>query len=196
MNGFYLFRFDKATKLHFTSEKYNVFEHQGRVRGLTLEKFLQKNDYNIYNAVARKFNDEREAVQFLVANYAYRNVNPIHNIAMAERNISIWNKRKQSITQTFKDDCDILSLHLEKKKIQKQELYNGINGDVPDLFKLFIGGKITVETMHILNEMIGYIDEWKPKHNLVWSKEFLVIEKLKRFVKFDMAKTRELYDEI
>jgi hypothetical protein len=155
-----------------------------------------KKDYNVYNAVARKFTNEKEAIQFLVANYAYRNENPIHNIAMAERNISVWNKRKQSITQTFKDDCDSLSLFLEKKKLRKPELYSGTNGDIPELFKLFIGGKITVETMHILNEMTGYLDDWKPKHNLIWNKEFLVIQKLKNFVKYDKTKIAELYNEI
>lgn len=196
MNGYFLFKFDRATKLHFTTEKYDVFEYKGNVVGITLEKFLLKKDYNVYNAVARKFSNEKEAIQFLVANYAYRNDNPIHNIAMAERNISVWNKRKQSITQTFKNDCDVLSLYLEKKKLQKQELYTGLNGDIPELFKMFIGGNITVETMHILNERFGYLNDWKPKHNLIWNKEFLVIQKLKKFVKFDSTKTDELYDAI
>jgi|694.fasta_scaffold00052_200 hypothetical protein len=194
MNGYSLFKFDKATKLHFTNEKYNVFEYKGSVRGLTFEKFLEKRDYNVYNAVARKFESEKEAIQFLVANYAYRNDNPIHNIAMAERNISIWNKRKQSISHLFKEDIDVISLHLEKKGLVKSDLFE-TNGDVPELFKLFIGGKISVETMHILNEMNDYITEWEPIHSVVWKKEFLVIKKLKKFVKFDIDKLKEIYND-
>lgn len=194
MNGYSLFKFDKATKLHFTNEKYNVFEYKGSVRGLTFEKFLEKRDYNVYNAVARKFESEKEAIQFLVANYAYRNDNPIHNIAMAERNISIWNKRKQSISHLFKEDIDVISLHLEKKGLVKSDLFE-TNGDVPELFKLFIGGKISVETMHILNEMNDYITGWEPIHSVVWKKEFLVIKKLKKFVKFDIDKLKEIYND-
>ena len=196
MNGFQLFKFDKATKLHFTNEKYNVFDYKGSVKGLTFEKFLEKRDYNVYNAVARKFESEKEAIQFLVANYAYKNNNPIHNIAMAERNISIWNKRKQSISHTFKEDISIIALHLEKKKMLKSDLFRIDNGDVPELFKLFIGGKITVETMHILNEMTNYIIDWEPAHSIVWNKEFLIIKKLKKFVKFDIEKLKEAYNDI
>lgn len=196
MNGFYLFRFDKATKLHFTTEKYDVFEYKGKIKGLTFEKFILKSDHTIYNAVARRFTTEKDAIQFLVANYAYRNENPIHNIAMAERNSSIWTKRKQSITQTFQSDCDVLSLFIERKKISKLQLFTGLNGDIPELFKLFIGGKLTVETMHILNQRFDYLSDWKPKHGLIWNKEFLVIQKLKNFVKYDSTKTDELYDAI
>ena len=196
MNGYSLFKFDRATKLHFTTEKYNVFEYKGSVIGTSFEKFLAKRDYNVYNAVARKFDSERDAIQFLVANYAYRNDNPIHNIATSERNVTIWNKRKQSISNIFKEDIDQLALYMEKKRISKDDLFLGKNGDVPDLFKLYMGGKVTIETMHILNEMTDYLDDWKPQHSVIWSKEFLIIEKLKKFVKFDMDKLTVIYNEL
>ena len=78
----------------------------------------------------------------------------------------------------------------------KSDLFRIDNGDVPELFKLFIGGKITVETMHILNEMTNYIIDWEPVHSIVWNKEFLIIKKLKKFVKFDIEKLKEAYNDI
>jgi hypothetical protein len=43
--------------------------------------------------------------------------------------------------------------------------------------------------------MNDYITEWEPIHSVVWKKEFLVIKKLKKFVKFDIDKLKEIYND-
>lgn len=195
INGYSLFKYDRAVKLHFTTEKYNLFESKGKANGLSFENFLAKRDYNVYNAIAQRFETDVQAIQFLVANYAYSNNAPIHNMATSDRNFTIWTKRKQSITNTFREDIDTLQLHLDKNGITPDSLYES-NHNIPALFKIYLAGTITIETMHILNKLNPYLIEWKPLHTMLWSKEFLRIEKLDRFVRYDTDTVTKIYDTL
>jgi len=191
VTGFTLFKYARAVKLHFTDEAYNIFAYGCKVRGTSFEKFLSGKDYNLYNAMARKFEDEADTVQFLVANYAYNN-DPIHNFALSDRNYVIWNKRKQSLSNTFKEDLSKIVLHLEKKKLESSILFNS-KDSLPELFKIYLSGIISIETMYLINKINPYLQDWKDHHSLIWGKEFLLIERLDKFVKFNEETIRQIY---
>lgn len=192
IEGFTFFKYDRVVKLHFTTEQYNLFEQNGVAKGLTYEKFLAKTDYNLYIALARKFETDVAAIQFLVANYAYRNPSPIHNLAASNRNLITWSKRKQSITNTFREDIDKVSLYLEKNKLETKDLFY-YRGVIPELFKIYLSGNITVESMFLIDKINPYIRKWKREHSLLWLNEFLLIEKLDRFVKYNEENIRKIY---
>ena len=183
ITGFKLFQYDKAVKLHFTNKKYNLFEYKGKTNGVTFENFLARRDYNIYNAIARKFETDAESIQFLVANYVYKN-DPIHNIATSDNNFITWNKRKQSITNTFKNDIDNVILVMEKKSLTCSQMIDN-SKDIPELFKMYLGNNITVESLFILNKFLPFIDNWESTLETIWGKDLLIIKKLERFVKYN-----------
>ena len=193
MNGFTLFKFDRVIKLHFTNRKYNIFEQKANAKGLTFENFLAKVDYAVYNAISRKFTSESQAVQFFVANYAYKNNNPIHNLAASDRNLNIWNKRKQAITHTFKEDLGVISLHLEKKKLNVSDLFQSTTS-LPELFKVYLSGLISIETLYLINKIESYVEEWDKHHSLIWGSEFLLIERLDKFVQYDEETVKKIYE--
>ena len=193
MNGFTLFKFDRVVKLHFTNRKYNIFEQKANAKGLTFENFLAKVDYAVYNAISRKFTSESQAVQFFVANYAYKNNNPIHNLAASDRNLNIWNKRKQAITHTFKEDLGVISLHLEKKKLNVSDLFQSTTS-LPELFKVYLSGLISIETLYLINKIESYVEEWDKHHSLIWGSEFLLIERLDKFVQYDEETVKKIYE--
>lgn len=195
VNGYEFFQYDRATKLHFTTEKYNVFEHKGRTNGTKFSTFLARKDYNSYNSLATKFESPIEAIQFLTSNYAYKNNNPIFNVSLSNNNFIIWKKRKQSITNTFSSDIDTIILHIEKKDISYNDVICCKDG-MPELFKLYLGGTITIETLHIINEIDPFLDSWKTNMMLMWKQDLLIIQKLKKFVKFDETKIKEIYTSL
>jgi hypothetical protein len=47
MDGFKAYRYYLAIKLHFTTDKFNVFENRGNVKG-TREAFNARNDRYIF----------------------------------------------------------------------------------------------------------------------------------------------------
>ena len=192
VSGHTFFIYDMATKLHFNTEDYNVFEYKGNVRGTSYKHFLAKRDHTSYNNLALKFDTDLESIQFLAANYVYKNSSPVHNTAVSNNNYIIWKKRKQSITNTFLTDVDSLILYMEKKDYQYKDLIT-CNGGMSELFKLYLGGQVTIESLHMINEMEPFLPEWKSKMLPMWSADLLIIKKLKKFVIFDEAKIKEIY---
>ena len=193
ITGFTLFKYDKAVKLHFTNKKYNLFDYKGKTNGVTFENFLARRDYNIYNAIARKFETDAQSIQFLVANYVYKN-DPIHNIASSDNNFITWNKRKQSITNTFKTDVDNMILVMEKKSMSCMDMIDN-RKDIPELFKMFLSNTITVESLFILNKFLPFIDSWESTLETIWGKDLLIIKKLERFVKYNEDTIKEILEK-
>lgn len=192
ISGHTLFKYNISVKLHFMTELYNVFEYNGKVKHTSYEEFLAKRDFNSFNSLARKFETDAEAIHFLVANYAYKNINPVHNISSGDNNYVTWTKRKQSITNIFLTDIDKIILLMEKGDLKYSDIVSCDDG-MPKLFKLYLGNIITIETLHIINEIEPFIHDWKSKMLSVWEKDLLIIVKLKKFVKFDMEKVKKIY---
>ena len=193
ISGFDLFKYNNAVKLHFCTKKYNVFDYKGKTNGVSFENFLARKDYNLYNAMARKFESDSESIQYLVANYVYQN-DPIHNIASSDKNFMLWKKRKQSITNTFMNDIDNVILLMEKKSLTYKEIIDS-KKDIPELFKMYLRNDITIESMHILNKFSTFLEVWRPSLELIWDKDLLIIEKLDRFVKYDTEVIQKIIDE-
>lgn len=185
MDGFKAYKYFMAIKLHFTSEKYDVFEMNGRVSG-SREAFERRNDRGLYEKLARKFPSDAELIQFLVANIAYGHMNVVYS-GDSEEYYSVWRKRKESMSRVFEMDLNTISNHVKNL----DDMYS-IDDGAPILLKLYLGGHITLETMAILQDFDDYLSKWEPLI-MLWHDHFLVIRKVKRFVKYDKTRVQYLY---
>lgn len=192
LNGFELFKLSRVVKLHFTSEKYNIFNAKGKSRGLTFENYLKAIDYKLYESTPLRFNDAHSCVQFLVANQAYKHTNPIHDLSVSERNYHIWNKRRQMISNVFREDLSNISLHMDKKDKPFASIFDS-SGSLPELFKIYLSGVISIESMYLINKMHPYLERWRSANSLIWDKDFLLIEKLDKFVEYDKDVITKIY---
>jgi hypothetical protein len=194
MDGFKAYRYYLAIKLHFTSEKFNVFENRGNVKG-SREAFNARNDRYIFEKLARKFNNDRDIIQFFVANFAYGNETAIYAGQEADDNLTEWNKRKQSITKNFIDDLASLLTYVEINKLPTSSIFDFNFNEYPAALKLFIGGKISIETLVIVNELDHIVEHWLDNSSVqhIWGNELLRIKKLTGFVKYDKEKLRKIF---
>ena len=195
MDGFNAYKYYMAVKLHFTTDGYDVFETNGHVKG-SRDVFCNRNDRFIFEKLARKFDKPFDIIQYFVANFAYGNDAVIYCDADGTANLVTWQRRKQSLTQTFKNDIDALLLHVEKNKHTHDRVFKFVQGDHPELLKLFLGSHISIETMVILDSFEDYLSSWKSFTNLLWEEEYRRIIKCKRFIKFDSAKLMTTYQEL
>lgn len=194
MDGFDAYRYYMACKLHFTSDKYDVFKSNGRVKGKR-DIFDQRNDKYLFEKLARKYDRPHDVIQYFVANFAYGNDAVVYSDSVADENLTVWQKRKQSLTQTFKDDLDKIQLHLEKNKLSKDRLFNFVQGNQPELLKLFLGGHVCIETMVILDSYANYLSSWKENANLLFEWYTRRIDKCRKFVKFDSDKCLLIFNQ-
>lgn len=194
MDGYKAWKLYMAVKLHFTTNKYNVFNNRGHVKGAR-DTFYNRNDRFIFERLSRKYATERDLIQFYVANFAYNNPEVVYSQSDGETNLVTWNKRKQSISQVFENDLHNIILHLEKEGLTEKCLYDFIGGNsMPELLKLFLGGFVTIETMVILDSFESYIAKWSDKLNLLFDEECRRIDKCKGFVKFDKERLTYVYE--
>jgi hypothetical protein len=194
MDGFKAYRYYLAIKLHFTSEKFNVFENRGNVKG-TREAFTARNDRYIFEKLANKYNDDREIIQFFVANFAYGNESAIYEGQQAEENLVEWIKRKQSITQRFIDDLATILTHTEVNRLPQTSIFNFIDSAYPVTLELFVGGKVSIETLRIIDDFYPIIAKWQDNTSIkyIWNQELLRIKKLTGFVKYDRIKAEKIF---
>ena len=104
-----------------------------------------------------------------------------------------WKKRKQKLSHMFEQEVSSL---LEKKTIQ--EVLTVYNGQHPYLLKQFLGKKISIETMCILDTITNYSLNWKKliSENIVYPGVHHRIDKYKSFLYFDKNKYKKKLIEL
>jgi len=196
MNGYKAYRYFLALKLHFTTDKFNVFENKGNVRG-SVETFQARNDRFLFDKLAKKFSLDKDLIQFIVAQYVYNNPNFIYELEQADDNYTQWIRVKESITRTFQDDLNELLLQHEKNGYSKDEIFNCTINDFPVIIKLYLGKRINPQTISILSEIDDSIKEWlnNPNLSLVLENEIRILLKMKGFFKYDRDKITKIFNE-
>ena len=195
MTGFKAFRYYIALKLHFTKDKFNVFENKGHIKG-SYSAFEARNDKYLFEKLARKFPKDQDIIQFIVANLSIGNDNIIYGMEEAEENFIQWQKRKQSITHTFLNDINTIQLESEKNNYNLDQIINCTLNQFPYIIKLYLGKLICMESIVILNDFIPMIAKWKQEPSLILlENDILRIEKLKGFVKYNRDKIEKQVNE-
>lgn len=190
IDGYRAYRFYLATKLHFTTPKYNVFESKGAVT-CSREAFEKRNDKFIFGKLGQRFNTEREYIQFLAANFIYGNTDVIYSGSESDDNYIEWQRRKQSITKIFQDDMDTI-MNCGKPL---DEVLNCTNNQIPYIISLLVSKRITIESVVILDEMMPFIAFWNNAMiERMFSRELLIVHKARGFVKYNKDKIKPIIE--
>lgn len=195
MDGFKAYRYYLAIKLHFTTDKFNVFENRGNVRG-TREAFNARNDRYIFEKLAGKMPNDRDIIQFFVANFAYGKDTSIYEGKEADDNYLLWRKRKESISKVFVDDLTAILHTIEVNRLKHSAIFEFTDNEYPVALKMFLGGKISIESLRIIDDFTGVIEKWKdhPSVKYIWDDELRRITKLTGFVKYDKIKVGKIFE--
>lgn len=195
MDGFKAYKYYIAIKLHFTKDNFDVFKNRGNIKG-TREAFYARNDRYMFEKLARKYPVDKDLIQFYVASFAYGNDAAVYSYEEAETNLLEWNRRKQSITKVFDDDCNKILLDACKNKLKEDSIFDLTNKGYCSILKLFLGKQITLETVRIIDDLYPVVENWKQNSSmlLLWENEIRRIEKSKGFVKYDKDKVTKVFN--
>jgi hypothetical protein len=108
-----------------------------------------------------------------------------------------WQKRKQSITRIFKDDLNTIELESQKNALSLDQIINFTLNEYPCIIRLYLGKKISIESVSILNDMLAFMPKWKQNKSamLILESDIRKIEKVKGFVKYDAEKIKPIFNE-
>jgi hypothetical protein len=158
-----------ALKLHFTTD-YDYFRYGGKTRAMTNESFEKRKDTFFFRKIERRYNDQ-ELTDFFVSNFVDNNktkwIGELSNID-AEKTYANWKKRIQSFSYMFEQD-----LLIAKDKLRTgnpAELWESVSGAHPEILKLYLGKKISIETLIGSNIVLNYLPKWdrEIKDSIIW----------------------------
>jgi hypothetical protein len=168
-----VFRLYMATKLHFTTEKYDIHKSLARVGNInqtTFNKNIPRK--RMLERTARKFNKIPDVVEFFVSQYAYGDASSAFDPQQAEDNYERWMKNKISMTQLIIDD------------LYGKDINQFIMGNSPPILSEVAGGRCHIESAVALNRL----KPWVGTDYFVFNDLALKIKKLERFVQFNQRK--------
>jgi len=178
--GFDSYQLYLGVKLHFNSESYDFVKYNGKVKA-DLPSFLKRNDRFHFGKLARLY--KSELLNFYVANLSLKDKWVGDLLDNESKKVYLeWKKRNQRLTYQFEQDVTKL---LEKKSIQEVLTVN--KGQHPYLLKQFLGKKISLETMCILDEITEYSKKWNTliTETLIYPETINKINKYKAFISFN-----------
>jgi len=192
-SGFSAFAIFNAIKLHFTSDSYDFFRYNGK-SNVTKQNFANRKDKYTFYKLSRKYKNE-ELMNFYIANFLVKDISWIGDITgvEGEENYKMWQKRNQSLNYRFKEDI----MNLMDKVSVGSDMIKVKDGQYPLLLKETMQGSVTIETLSILNHMMGFFEMWNKKisDTIIWPTWKRKCEKYTPFIHYDESKFKETFKE-
>jgi hypothetical protein len=194
MSPFEVYKLYISIKNHFSNPKYDYFKYGGKSR-VTETSFKKRKDIYWFQKISRQKNDE-EIKAYFVANFAECNdtqslwIGQI--IENGEQIYTNWLKKSQSLFYLFKTEAEVFI-----NKDSFVELFEIKNNQHPEILKKYFQGAISLESMVILDMILGYVKKFDKKlTDPVWETVSLRIRKYMPFINIDVAKYKEILKEI
>jgi hypothetical protein len=183
-----------AFKNHFTKPNYDYFQYCGKSRA-SKESFNKRKDRYFFERISRQKSDE-EIKHYFLASFiecddpARLWIGEI--IDSGDKNYSNWLKRAQSLTYMFKAESSVFV-----RKDNFNELFEIVGSSHPDILKKYLQKVISIETMVILDNILGYVKKFDKKlMDPVWESVSLRIKKYKPFLNNDKEKYSKILKEL
>ena len=182
-----------ALKNHFTKKSYDYHKYCGKSRA-TVQSFYKRKDRFWFEKVVRQKTD-KEVVEFFVANFVSCSdpqslwIGEI--MKEGETRYKEWQKKVQSLSYLFKEESQqIFSQH------KFEEVFD-CSKSHPVLLKMFLSGKISLETLVIYDKIFMYGNNFDKKlKDPVWESVSMKIKKYNPFLNIDVLKFRKILKEV
>lgn len=183
-----------ALKNHFTTDQYDFHRYSGKSRA-KLESFYKRKDRFWFEKVARNKNDN-EIIDFFVSNFMSVTdpqtlwIGDI--IKEGETNYTKWKKKVQSLSYMFKEEVEPLFSNNNFDSVFMIE-----NNKHPILLKEHLNDRISIETMIILDKILGYKKDFDKKmKDPIWEIVSFKIKKYNPFLNIDIFSYKRILKEV
>ena len=181
-------------KNHFTKSNYDYHRYGGKSRA-SLQSFYKRRDRFFFEKLSRQ-KDDSQVVEFFVSNFVSCDdpqslwIGEI--VRNGEQNYTEWKKRLQSLSYTFKTEIEDV---FTNKDFDGMFRIEGTRH--PQIIKEHLAKNISLETMVILNKIIGFKDDFdKNLSDPVWKFLSMRINKYNSFIHIDVFKFKSILKEI
>lgn len=178
-----------ALRNHFQTESYDYFLYNGKIRA-NRETYLKDKHRFKYAKLAREY-DATELRDFMISNFLAGKTWVGQFLEDGSDDIyRAYTARKRDIQNTFSNETDALFGSVDKP----EDAFKVKGGQYPPLIQLYLAGRVSIETVSILNTFLPFIpkfDEKLDKDDVIWSRIRPMVIKLTPFLDFDREFAKE-----
>ena len=181
-------------KNHFTKKTYDYHKYCGKSRA-TLQSFYKRKDRFFFEKLSRQ-KDDSEVIDFFVSNFVTCD-DPqtlwIGEIMQnGEGNYTQWKKKVQSLSYVFREEVESI---FNQKNFDRMFEIEGSKH--PLLVKEHLQKNISLETMIILNRILGFKNNFDKKlKDPVWEFLSMRMDKYDPFIHIDVFKFKKILKQI
>ena len=164
-----------AMKAHFDKSDYDFVKNNGKSK-VSRDSFYKRNDRVFFVKLTRKYKSKQDIQDYLLANFL---VHPKGWVGkFDEDNYIQWQRKIQSLSYTFKSEIQSI---LDSKLIAVSENTH------PKLLKEYLGKRVSLESMVILNSILQFHKVWNVKleEDYAWKDVYKLMNDYNSFLKFD-----------
>ena len=167
-----------ALKAHFGKGDYDFVKYGGK-SSATKDSFWKRTDRLFFVKTQRKYKKKQVIQDYLVSNFVQNTKGWLGDFN--DENYIEWKKRIQSMSYNFKQELE---------KIGKVNILSVKNGQHPLLLKEYLGKRVSIETLVILDDISNFTKIWnkKLKNDVVWPKVKKLMFDYKKFLTYDKKK--------
>ena len=173
-----------ALKAHFAREDYDYFKYEGKTR-IKRDSFFKRKDRFFFVKLSRKHGNTTEYKD--VENYLLSNIinGEGHVSNFSDEVYNQWLYKKQNFYTIFSDEMRPLVGEFEP-------LFEVKDNGHPKLLKEYLGKRVSLETLIILNDMLNFSKTWDKnmEYDIIWNDVKKLMKKYKGFLTIDVKQYR------
>jgi hypothetical protein len=195
IDGYEAFGLYESLKLHFTKDSYDFHKYNGK-SNISVTSFENRKDKYHFYKLSRKFSKKEDLIEFLVANFVERDGLWVGDLLTEDAEVNYRSRQKilQSLSYEFTDDLSKLFNGID----DPNEVIKVVDGDYPVLLTYTLQRETKIETLCILNSILGFLPMWDKKitDTIRWPNLKRKIVKYTAFLPKDVVKYKLILKKV
>ena len=163
-----------AMKAHFSKRDYDFHKYGGKTK-VSRDSFYKRKDRFFFVKLSKKYKTKTEIMHYYVSNFIKDKRGYIANFN--DENYKSWLLKRDNFYEQF-----LIEMRPFIKEFEP--LFEVKNENHPKLLKEFLGGRVSLETIIILDELVKYGKKWDEqlKGDIIWIDLKKLMENYKGFL--------------
>jgi len=163
-----------AMKAHFSRKDYDFNKYGGKTK-VSRDSFFKRKDRHFFVKLSRKYSTDIEIKNYYISNFIKDKRGYIANFS--DENYKSWLLKRSGFFEQF-----VIELSPYIKEFQP--LFEVEGNNHPKLLKEFLGSRVSLETMIVLDELVEYGKNWDKllEGDIIWIDLKKLMENYKGFL--------------
>jgi len=169
-----------AMKAHFGKTDYDFVTYHGKTR-IKRDSFYKRKDRGFFVKISRKYKTEENVKNYFVSNFIKDSKGYVSNFS--DENYEEWKDKRANFYNQF-------TLEIGPFVKNFNPIFFIKDDEHPILLKEYLGKRVSLETLIILDELVEFTKTWNKKlsEDYIWQDIKKLMNNYKRFLTLDKNK--------